>query len=100
RANLAPLMGPLNPQAWQAIQSGSVAGSVVGRRYRIYKSDSSTSRTFRIDPTPSVDDDTLAFEYISTYWCASSGGTGQTEWAADGDVLLLDRDLMTLGMIV
>lgn len=100
RSAYRPIMGPLSPQEWQQIKSGSLGSGVVGRRYRIYKSDSTNARTFRIDPTPSADGDTLAFEYISTNWCASSGGTGQSAWAADTDVPILDARLLTLGLIV
>jgi hypothetical protein len=41
--------------------------------------------------------DTYAFEYISKHWCESSGGTGQTTWAADTDVGVLPDDLLELG---
>lgn len=99
RSTYRPIAGPLGPEPWQAIKSGLIGSGVVGQRYRIYKSDSSTSRTFRLDPTPSAVE-TIAFEYISTNWCASSGGTAQSAWAADTDVNILDRDLLTLGLIV
>lgn len=99
RSTYQPIMGPLGPEQWQVLKSGLIGSGVVGQRYRIYKSESTNSRTFRIDPTPSAVE-TLAFEYISTNWCASSGGTGQSAWAADTDVNILDRDLLTLGLIV
>lgn len=100
RSKYEPLIGPLSPQEWQRIKSGLIGSGLVGRRYRIYRSDSSTDRTFRLDPTPTVTGDTLAFEYVSSNWCQSSGGTAQSAWAADTDISLMDRDLMTLGLIV
>lgn len=100
RAKYEPLIGPLSPQRWQQIKSGLVGSGVVGRRYRVYRSDSSATRTFRIDPTPTTAGDTLAFEYISKNWCASTGGTPAAAWAADSDYTLLDPDLHTLGVVV
>ena len=38
------------------------------------------------------------FEYQSNEWCESSGGTGQTAWADDADVGVLDEELMLLGI--
>lgn len=43
--------------------------------------------------------ETLAFEYVSTNFCESSGGTAQSAWAADTDVARLDEDLIALGGI-
>lgn len=43
--------------------------------------------------------ESIAFEYVSNEWCQSSGGTGQTAWAADTDVGVLDEELMTRGVI-
>lgn len=102
RAKYEPLLGPLTPQRWQAIKSGLIGSGVVGRRYRVVRSDSSVDRKFRIDPTPdsSSAGQTLAFEYISGYWCASLGGTAQATWAADNDYTLLPEDLHTLGTVI
>lgn len=102
RSRYEPLIGPLSPERWQAIKSGLIGSGVVGRRYRIVRSDSSATRTFRLDPTPSSSDDgeTLAFEYISSYWCASTGGTAQETWAADTDYTLLNPDLHMLGTVI
>lgn len=100
RSTSAPLIGPLSPQEWQVIESGGIGSVSVGSRYRIQRSTvSGNARKFRVSPTPSSVE-TLAFEYISTNWCASSGGTGQSAWAADTDVNILDPDLLTLGLII
>ena len=102
RSRYEPLIGPLSPQRWQAIKSGLIGSGVVGRRYRIYRSESTATRTFRLDPTPTSSDagETLAFEYISSYWCATSGGTAQATWAADTDYTLLPDRLHMLGTVV
>lgn len=42
---------------------------------------------------------TIAFDYISRYWCQSAGGSGQERWGADSDTGILSEDLMTKGVI-
>lgn len=100
RANQQPLLGPTDPVEWQTIKSGGIGTGGVYRRFRIKRDSTSTVRKIYIDPTPSVDGDTLAFEYISKNWCATSGGTPAAEWANDTDVPILDADLFRLGIIV
>ncbi len=106
RSGYRPIYGPLSPTEWQTLKSGLLGSGTVGRRYRIYRSDTTNTRTFRLDPTPdtSNDGETLAFEYISKNWCATSGGVAASAWAADTDVTLLDQDneadLHILGTIV
>lgn len=46
-----------------------------------------------------VGGEACAFEYVSRAFCTSSGGTAQTDWAADTDVPLLDEELITLGTV-
>lgn len=48
-----------------------------------------------LDPTPS-DAYSIYGEYISKNWCQTSGGTGQTAWAADTDTGVVDEDLLML----
>lgn len=101
RTEARPIVGPMTPTQWQSIKSGTLGSGIYGRRYRVLRSSSNTTRKMRIDPVPSTTGDTLAFEYLSDAWCSSADGlTLQSEWAADTDVTLLDRDLLTLGTIV
>lgn len=46
-------------------------------------------------PTP-PSGNTIAFEYVSNKWCQSSGGTAQSDWAADTDTGILDEYLLHL----
>ncbi len=95
RTNLWQLIGPTSPVRWQQLKSG-VTTTGPRRRYRV-KPVSGVDRFF-IDPTPtSATASNLVFEYVSSYWCQSSGGTGQTAWAADTDTGILDEDLLELG---
>lgn len=88
-----PLQGPISPQVWQVLKSGTV-GSVGPRtRFRLYGGE------IYLDPTPSSSGDDLVFEYYSNAWCESSVGTGQTLWASDTDVPVLPDDCFILGLI-
>jgi hypothetical protein len=86
--------GPLSPQHWQAIKSSALGSGVVGKRFRIRRV--TAGLRFSIDPTPSNSTDTIVFEYRSTSWCQSAGGTGQSAWAADTDTGILDEYLIRL----
>lgn len=84
------MLGDLTPAQWQETQASLV--TMVNPAFRI------RGNLFLISPTPSAVE-TIAYEYISTKWCESSGGTDQTTWAADTDVGRLDEGIMTLGII-
>lgn len=96
RSNYRSLTGPLSPISWQAYESSVLASSSpVWKRYRI-RNVSGTVK-FSLFPTPDAVE-TVAYEYISANWCESSGGTGQSAWAADDDVGVLDEFLLELGV--
>lgn len=95
-----PMEGPVNPQHWQSLKSSQFGDSLIDKKFRIFRASTGTGRSVYIHPVPTVSSESLTFEYVSSCWCASSGGTLQDAWAADSDVAILDRDLMTLGLIV
>jgi hypothetical protein len=43
---------------------------------------------------------TIAFEYVSKFWCTSTGGTTGTQslFAADSDVAVIPEDILTLSL--
>jgi hypothetical protein len=84
------MVGDLTPQQWQETQASLV--TMVNPAFRI------RGNLFLISPTPSAVE-TIAYEYITKYWCESAGGTDQSSWLADTDTGILDEDLMTLGII-
>lgn len=98
RSNTESLFGAISAQEWEEIKSGVAGSDSFHQRFRIVRSTTSTSRVVTIDPTPSSAQ-TLVYWYVSSNWCQSSGGTAQSEWAADTDTFLLDRDLMASGLI-
>jgi hypothetical protein len=53
----------------------------------------------RFDITPTPDSaETVGFEYVSSHWNQTSGGTSQAAMAADSDVGILDETLMEMGV--
>lgn len=88
-----PLRGPVSPQEWQVLKSGTI-GSVGPRtRFRIMAGE------IYFDPTPASAGDTLVLEYYSDGWCESTGGAAQTLWQADTDVPVLPDDCFILGLM-
>lgn len=91
RTRKLPLFGPLNPKEWQAIKSFSSSP--------ITNSFTLRGGIFLMSPTPTAGDNVYG-EYFSKNFCQSSGGTGQSSWAADTDTGVLDERIMGLGIIV
>lgn len=100
RTSQRPMEGPVNPTHWQALKSSNFGSGVVDKKFRIFRASTGTGRSVFIHPVPSTAGETLVFEYVSSHWCVSSGGTTADTWEADTDTSILDRDLMTLGLIV
>ena len=85
------LLGPISAQEKQLLRYGI---SPVGPRRRFYIRNSK----LYLNPPPSTDNETIAYDYYSNAWCESSGGTAQTIWTADTDVYRLDEDCFILGL--
>lgn len=92
-----PIFGSTSAQDWREIKSSLIGGGIVHKRYRVFRSSTTTARKIYIDPTPTAAVN-LTFEYISTFWCSdSAGATPARKFAADTDVCFFDEDLMELG---
>lgn len=90
RSRRERMRGPATPQDWQAWKSQAtfpLEGVIYLR-----------GTSLLIQPTPEAGE-TVAYEYRSSYWCQSSGGTAQEAWAADTDTGILSERLMGLGII-
>lgn len=83
------MIGPIDPQAWQAMKAQTT--TPIDNWFRRRGDD------ILIYPAPTAGQ-TLAFEYVSTQWCESAGGTGQAAFAADTDVSRLPDRLFVLGV--
>ena len=90
RTQKRPVYGPISSQDWQFTQA--VVAETITESFRVRGTD------VLITPTPNGTD-SYAYEYISTQWCESSGGTDQSAWASDTDTGLLDEEIMTQGVI-
>ena len=89
RTNNLQLVGPLTPAQWQYFKGAITSDVGLAVRWRLRP----TSGVLKIElENPAAA--TIALEYVSDQWCASSSGTGQTDWAADADVPLFDEDLI------
>jgi hypothetical protein len=84
------VIGPLSPLEWQ--KEEAITASVLTDSFRV-QGDS-----FLLKPVPAAGD-TYAFEYVSKNWCQSSGGSGQSAWAADTDTSKIDEEIITLGVV-
>jgi hypothetical protein len=84
--------GPLNAQEWQDYKAS--ATNVLFDAFRV------RGDALLMAPTPTASD-SYAFEYVSKWWCTTSGGTTPTlaAWNADSDEGILPEELMTLGVV-
>jgi hypothetical protein len=85
------LLGPISAQEKQVLKYGL---ALSGPRRRFFVR---VNKLF-LDPIPSTDNETIAYDYYSNGWCRSSGGTAQSLWTADTDLYNLDEDCFIQGM--
>lgn len=97
RSRFWSMRGPQSPQQWQLYKSSVIGRASIQRRFR-FRSTSTGTMVFSIDPVPTDNGSQLVFEYVSTAWCRSQAGVPQTSWRADTDTGILDEYLIQLGM--
>lgn len=86
-----PVFGPKTPQQWQQYKAWAIAGPWSNFRIK--------DNHLLMYPNPAAGQ-TCVFEYVSKYWLTdTSGVTGRSEFAADDDVVLLDDQIIKLGLI-
>lgn len=82
------MLGPESAQQWEWLLSGYIStGPRI--RYRILGGN------FEIWPAVGVNE-VLGFEYLTSAWAASSGGTAKTSFTADTDTCIYPDRLMVL----
>jgi hypothetical protein len=96
RSRFWSMRGPQSPQQWQLYKSSVIGRATIQRRFRFRSINGVQS--FSIDPVPLDNGSALVFEYVSSSWCQSSGGTPQTSWLADTDTGIVDEYLLQLGI--
>ena len=90
RTERRKIFGPVTAQIWQwdrSVVSQTVFDTVYFRDGKLF-----------LTPNPSAGE-SVYFEYISKNWCKSSGGTGQSAFAADTDLGVIDELILQLGLI-
>jgi hypothetical protein len=97
RTQYLQMRGGVTQAQWQRLRSSQLASAGIVRRFRLLAGPLSGS--LLIDPVPGSTGDTLVYEYITTDWCESTGGTGQATWLADTDEIRLDEELFRLGLL-
>ncbi len=87
-----PLIGPLSPAEWQWLKSSQVGPPDLHFRVR--------GNDFLMVPVPPAGED-IRYEYVSKWWIDADGdGEGESAvWTGDDDLVLLDEDVITLGII-
>lgn len=89
-----PVTGPLTPQQWQAQRArGSLSQLYLGFRER----DGDFLLTAGGSTTPPAGE-TIAYEYVSSYYAIGSGGAAKAEFTSDDDTTYLDEELLKLGL--
>ena len=94
RTDTEQLTGPITPQQY-ALDRYGTASSGVTQKFRFKAS--SNALKFDITPTP-TSAESLGYEYVSSHWNQTSGGTSQAAMAADSDIGILDETLIELGV--
>lgn len=90
RTTLQPVCGPLSPRQWQAYKAIAITGPYPQFRVR--------QNSIIFNPVPTAGQ-TCYFEYASKSWITDSGGgTYRTSLVADGDIFLINDDLLMAGL--
>jgi hypothetical protein len=90
RSTMRPVWGPYTPAQWQLLQARPALSTVyLGYRER--------AGQFLIGPAPNAGD-TIAYEYVSSYWAKSSAAQPKATFTADDDGTYLDEELLKLDL--
>lgn len=84
------IAGPLNASEYQADQASLVV--------RVWDTFRIRGNSMLLSPAPPAGE-TIAYEYITKYWCQNAQGDGLTAFAADTDVPVLEEELVILGLV-
>lgn len=87
-----PVFGPISAQQWQQEKAGPTFTSMY-YAFRVRGND------FLMTPTPTAGD-TIAYEYVSSFYVYASGGTTPTKssFTVDTDTSAFDETLMSRGL--
>lgn len=90
RGQVRKVDGPVTAEEWQQDRANNYSGP--GLKY--------TTRGGRLLVSPAFSSgEVCAFEYFSKQWCETTGGTGQTAFTYDSDIVRLPERIFKLGLI-
>lgn len=90
RTNDQPLQGPVPPDVWQVLKSGSIGSTGPRTRFR------RMAGLIYFDPVPTTNQD-IVIEYCTSKWCTdSTGATPRERFASDSDLPLVSDDAFIL----
>lgn len=93
RTNQWRLSGPTPSIVWQWLKSGITVASAMNKWFMV------RGQYITIYPTPTVSDETIAFDYYSKNWVTKQvDSSNVAAWTADNDTARLDEDLITLSL--
>lgn len=90
RTSMRPIIGPITPQQWQALQAYPAYG-------RVYLAFRERAGQFLITPNPPAGQ-IIAYEYVSKNWARGSNGIAKAAYNADDDLTYVSEALITLGI--
>ena len=90
RSTNRQVTGPLTPQQYQQTK----VWPQLTAPYLMFRERESK---FIIDPAPPAGE-TIAYEYISSYWARSSAGVAKARFTSDDDTSYLDEELLKLDL--
>lgn len=96
KANFDQMRGSMTPSQWQAVRNSALGSAPFPRMFRIKRTDN--AKDFNIEPVPTVDGDSVVFEYGTKNWILS-GATLFDDFQADTDTTLFPDRLMVLGAL-
>ena len=92
RSNWRRVRGPASAAEWQWFKVRLVTPSELNRWFRIQ------GKRFYMNPTPSVSDVEISYDYFSKNWVQPTEGADKDGYTADTDTPLLDEELLTLDL--
>lgn len=88
------VINPVSGEEWQFMKAWTTI-SGLHRKARIRGG----VLEFEANMTSADNAVTIAFEYLSSYWCSTSGGTAKSRMTIDTDIGRLDSHLLELGLM-
>lgn len=94
RTTVRKIVGPLTPQQWQRFKARPEGATI----YLAYRERAGSFLLTGGGGTVPPAGQTIAYEYISSYWARSSAGQAKAQFTSDDDGTFLDEELLILDL--